>query len=81
MSREDGKLSEMGCQLTFLASKQANPRSPGMEAFWEHAGLVWPWTGEGWYLVVFRGGGCVCVCWGGGSDILYAHMPSMQSVT
>lgn len=80
MCGEGGKLSEMGCQLTFLASKQANPRWPGMEAFGEHADLVWPRTGERWYLLVFRGGGCVCVCWGG-SDILYAHMPFMQSVT
>ena len=69
MSTEDGKVSEMGRQLTFLASKQTNPRSPYMEEFWEHTELVWPWTEECWYLMVFRGGG------------LDTHMLSMQSVT
>lgn len=39
MSKEGGKLCEMGCQLTFLASKQTNSRSPDME-FGEHAELV-----------------------------------------
>lgn len=75
-----GKLSEMGCQLTFLASKQANPRSPGMEGLLgtHSARLALDWRA----LVpsgLQRWGLCVCLL--AGSDILYAHMPSMQSVT
>lgn len=56
MSTEDGK---MGRRLTFLASKQANPRSADMEVLGTN-GARPAWDGRE-------------LVGGGGGDILYAH--------
>lgn len=81
MSREDGELSEMGCQLNILSIKT------GKSKVARHGGLLGTRRARlalDWRALVPSGlqrwGLCLCLL-GGGSDIIYAHMPSMQSVT